>query len=305
MSQFPFSGPYDPYSQQQRGYGYNNYGGGETGDQDFPGNLTGNYNQDPQQELPSDQTSDREVATEYDYWTRPLGGGPFQAPTQPGSYGSFGAGSGGRGMVANVGEFQPGPGFQSPVGVAEYEQFQAPTMADVEATPGYEFRRREGERAIENAAAASGMARTGGTMKDLIQYGQNYATGEYGKAYGRALGENQLGYQRAMQSNQDQYGRALGEYQMGYGQRGDVYDASMQRAMAEAQMGETGAGRQLASQRLQYDAGQRRYDDLYRRQMGEYEMGRGEARWQDQREWDRHVGFPTMQGQTARQGLGR
>ena len=244
------------------------------------------------------------ASTDYGYWTRPLGSGPFQAPTQPGSYGSFDVGPGGRGMVSAVGEFQPGAGFQSPVGATQYEQFQAPTMAEVEGTPGYEFRRREGERAIENAAAAQGMARTGGAMKDLMRYGQDYATGEYDKAYTRALGENQLGYQRALQENQDQYGRALGEYQMGYGQRGDVYDASMQRAMAEARMGETGAGRQLAADRLRYDANQRRYDDLYRRQLGEYTMGQDQARWQDAREWGRHVEWPTNMGQQAQNTLG-
>ena len=140
------------------------------------------------------------------------------------------------------------------------------------------------------------MLRTGNTFKDLMKYGQDYATGEYDKAYGRSLGENQMAYQRELQGNQDQYGRALGEYQMGYGQRGDVYDARMQRALAEAQMGETGAGRQLASQRLQYDANQRRYDDMYRRQMDEYLTGRDESRWQDAREWDRRVMYPEMLG---------
>lgn len=299
MSQRPFDG----------NQWYNPYGGGETGDADFPGDLVytpqnaGDPNIDPNVNG-VDVPVEPEVATDYGYWTRPLGGGPFQAPTRPGSFGSFGGGPGGSGMVAGVGEFDPGPGFQSPVGVVEYEQFQAPTMADVQATPGYEFRRREGERAIENAAAAGGMTRTGGTMKDLIQYGQNYATGEYDKAYGRALGENQLGYQRAMQSNADQYGRALGEYQMGYGQRGDVYGANMERAMAEARMAEGGAGRNLAAQRMQYDAREREYNDLYARQRENYQMGREEDRWQDAREWDRHVGFPTMQGQQARQGLG-
>ena len=245
-----------------------------------------------------------QIATDYGHWTRPLGGGPFQAPTQPGSYGSFDVGPGGRGMVSAVGEFQPGAAVQSPVGAVSDPGFQAPTMAEVEGTPGYEFRRREGERAIENAAAAQGIARTGGAMKDLMRYGQDYATGEYDRAYTRALGENQLSYHRALQENQDQYGRALGEYQMGYGQRGDVYDASMQRAMAEARMGETGAGRQLAADRLRYDANQRRYDDLYRRQLGEYMMGRDEDRWQDTREWNRAVAFPMSYGQQAQDTLG-
>ena len=74
--------------------------------------------------------------------------------------------------------------------------------------------------------------------------------------------------------------------------------------MAEARMAEGGAGRNLAAQRMQYDAREREYNDLYARQRENYQMGRDEDRWQDTREWDRHVGFPTMQGQQARQGLG-
>ena len=301
------------------GYNYDPYGGGWN---EMPGDAmySGPGNRDSGQNYDPAETSEPEIATENDYWTRSLYG-QFQGPQMPGSYGSFGDSPGGRGMVSAVGEFQPGAGFQSPVGATQYEQFQAPsqfqapTMEQVQATPGYEFRRREGEQAIENAAAAQGIGRTGGAMKDLMRYGQDYATGEYDKAYGRALGENQMGYQRALgenqmgyqraqQANQDQYGRALGEYQMGYGQRGDVYDARMQRAMAEARMGETGAGRQMARDRLNYESNMRRYDDQYRRSLGEHRMGRDEARWDDAREWDRYAMYPAQQRAVAEGTLG-
>ena len=295
---------YNPYGGS--GYGYEaspdympNY---ETYSQGFDSGVnkpTGDFVAQPATTV----TNEPNIATENQYWTRNLSG-PFQGPTQPGSYGTFRDSPGGRGMVDAVGSFNPGASCQAPVGTAQYEQFQAPTMAEVAASPGYEFRRREGERAIENAAAAQGTGRTGGAMKDLMRYGQDYASGEYDRAYGRAVGENQMAYQRAQQENQDQYGRALGEYQMGYGQRGDVYDASMQRAMAEARMGETGAGRQMALDRLNYESNMRRYDDQYRRRLGEYQMGRDEARWQDAREWDRYAMYPAQQGAVAEGTLG-
>ena len=58
--------------------------------------------------------------------------------------------------------------------------------------PGYEFRRGEGERAIDRAAGGAG-ARGGGrysgaTLKALTAYGQDFASNEYGRAYARREG---------------------------------------------------------------------------------------------------------------------
>ncbi|MFK5283483.1 hypothetical protein ACI3PL_28310, partial [Lacticaseibacillus paracasei] len=46
------------------------------------------------------------------------------------------------------------------------------TMADFTADPGYAFRMREGQRAIESSAAARGGLLSGGTGKALVNYGQ-------------------------------------------------------------------------------------------------------------------------------------
>lgn len=251
-------------------------------------------------QLPMDQNRG---TYDKDGWAVAKYGGPeFSAPGV-GAPQTFGGVGGGAGMVGAVGPFDPGASFQSPVGTAQYEQFQAPTMAQVEATPGYEFRRREGERAIQNAASAQGIGRTGGAMKDLMRYGQDYATGEYDKAYGRALGENQLGYQRSLQQNQDQYGRALGEYQMGYGQRQDVYGRDMERAVAEARLAETGAGRELAAQRLGMDSRLQTYDRDYQRALDQYRYPYQEWQDQDTRAWQRSI-YPTELGMRAEQQMG-
>lgn len=69
--------------------------------------------------------------------------------------------------------------------------FRAPTMEEVSATPGYQFRLREGQSALENAAAARGGLLSGNTGRALQEYGQQYATGEYGTAYDRAQREYQ------------------------------------------------------------------------------------------------------------------
>jgi len=51
--------------------------------------------------------------------------------------------------------------------------------------PGFKFRLGEGLQAIERSAAAKGTLLTGGTMKDLVQYGQGFASNEYSKIFDR------------------------------------------------------------------------------------------------------------------------
>lgn len=61
--------------------------------------------------------------------------------------------------------------------------------ADLMKDPSYLFRLKEGQKAIERSAAARGGALGGGTLADLMRYGQDYASTEFGSAYSRAAGE--------------------------------------------------------------------------------------------------------------------
>lgn len=58
-------------------------------------------------------------------------------------------------------------------------------MNNWQQDPGYQFRLQEGQKAINNAAAARGMGNSGATMKALADYGQNAASAEYDKVYNR------------------------------------------------------------------------------------------------------------------------
>jgi hypothetical protein len=65
--------------------------------------------------------------------------------------------------------------------------FKLPTWEEVMANdPGFQFRMTEGMKPFTNSAAASGLYRSGGTLKDFIKYGQDYASGEYGAGVQRA-----------------------------------------------------------------------------------------------------------------------
>lgn len=58
-------------------------------------------------------------------------------------------------------------------------------MSDFQKDPGYDFRMQEGQKALERSAAARGGLQTGGFMKALTNYGQDYASNEYQNAYNR------------------------------------------------------------------------------------------------------------------------
>jgi hypothetical protein len=62
--------------------------------------------------------------------------------------------------------------------------------------PGYLFRLGEGQKVLENSAAARGGLLSGQTGKALQQYGQNFASNEFGNIYDRYRGLIDTGYGR-------------------------------------------------------------------------------------------------------------
>lgn len=78
---------------------------------------------------------------------------------------------------------QAGMGALSQLGNADFQRdFQA---SDFTKDPGYDFRMQEGAKALERSAAARGSLQSGGTLKALSRYGQDFASNEYNNAYNR------------------------------------------------------------------------------------------------------------------------
>lgn len=65
--------------------------------------------------------------------------------------------------------------------------FKAPTLAEAEQTPGYQFNLQSGTQAINENAAATGNLMSGNTGVALTKYGQGLATTTYQQAYENAL----------------------------------------------------------------------------------------------------------------------
>lgn len=80
----------------------------------------------------------------------------------------------------NSKEYQPTTGMQlDPSLTAKF------SMSDFQADPGYDFRMKEGQKALERSASARGNLGGGAFDKALTRYGQDYASNEYGNAYNR------------------------------------------------------------------------------------------------------------------------
>ena len=58
-------------------------------------------------------------------------------------------------------------------------------LNDFHADPGYAFRTSEGQRQLEQSAAARGDLLSGSTGRALVNYGQDAASGEFSNAYNR------------------------------------------------------------------------------------------------------------------------
>src|SRR5256885_1152626 len=66
-----------------------------------------------------------------------------------------------------------------------------PFNFDPTQDPGYQFRLSQGETAVESSAAAKGTQLSGATLKELLKFGSDYASGEFNAAFSRDLATKQ------------------------------------------------------------------------------------------------------------------
>jgi hypothetical protein len=89
-------------------------------------------------------------------------------------------GGGGGGGAAPGGPMLPNFAFNAP-GAPKFNvpAYALPTLDQAKAEPGYQFRLDSGRDALERSAAAQGRLRTGGTLQNIMEYGQNFGEQEY------------------------------------------------------------------------------------------------------------------------------
>jgi hypothetical protein len=65
-------------------------------------------------------------------------------------------------------------------GLQDYNALRQQVGSSFQASPGYQFAREEGIRAIDQAASARGMLGSGARLRELTRYGTGVANQEYG-----------------------------------------------------------------------------------------------------------------------------
>jgi hypothetical protein len=126
--------------------------------------------------------------------------------------------------------------------------FQAPTAAQAEETPGYQFQLQQGQQALETSAAARGGLLSQGTGKQLEQYGQGLASTNYQQVYNNAMQQYQQQYQQFQNNQSNLYNRMSGLGQTGLSATQTGVGANMQGAGLYGQQGQLAAGQQAGYQ---------------------------------------------------------
>lgn len=110
-----------------------------------------------------------------------------------------GAAGGGQGvgLGGDFGSFAQG--FQ--------DKFHAPTIDEIRATPGYQFARDEGIKALDTRAAAMGTVNNGGQKKEILDFATGLADQTGHQRYTDALSEYKLAHDILSSDRRDIFGR--------------------------------------------------------------------------------------------------
>lgn len=100
----------------------------------------------------------------------------------------------------------PGQGLLTPWN----QQFTAPTAAQAEATPGYQFQLQQGENAAQNSAAGQGSLLTGRTLAALNNFAQGTASTNYQNTFNNAQTQYNSAYNTFLNNQTAQYSRLMG-----------------------------------------------------------------------------------------------
>ena len=146
--------------------------------------------------------------------TVPAAAPPTTTPVHGG--GGGGVGTGGQFPGYNFGAV---PAFNAPA-------FVRPDAKSILSAPGFQARLQSGEDALQRSAASKGLLRSGGTLKDLIEYGQNFASNEYNNEFNQALQTYGANYQRS----KDMFAPLLAQWDL-------LSKADVQRALAQYNRG--------------------------------------------------------------------
>lgn len=134
---------------------------------------------------------------------------------------------------------EPPPEFELPPDFVPPE-FRLPTGEEALAQdPGYAFRVKQGTDALQRSAASKGILHTGGTLRDLMDYGQNSGSQEYANVVDRAFQTYDRDYKAALdeygaryEGARDLYNSRYAPWEMKQGQDFEAWQSWLQAQLA-------------------------------------------------------------------------
>jgi hypothetical protein len=128
-------------------------------------------------------------------YAAPTPGAPAPAAQSPAAAPAAGGGGGTIAPITGTPDWfpkAPTPNLPTFTPAAPYHD---PNYADALNDPGYQFEASEGQRALEQSAAARGVLNGGGTLKDVSAWGQNFAAQRVNDVRDRSVNNYLLNYQ--------------------------------------------------------------------------------------------------------------
>ncbi len=158
---------------------------------------------------------------------------------------------------------------------AAAQPFTGLSVEEMNADPGYQFRMQQGQQALERSGAARGVTNTGGTLQNILDYGQQAGSQEYGAAYGRKLGEYGMNEQNRFNAYQSNYANAMGAYNQNEANRAGAFDRNVGNAANAYNTNAENAYRQYttntAGQNMANQEAEARRLGAYNTNLGAYE----------------------------------
>lgn len=121
------------------------------------------------------------------------------------------------------------PTFNAPLGNYQAPAFVAPTGASLLQDPGVQFRLDEGRGMLENSAAAKGTLNSGGTLYDILNYGQKAASQEYANKWDRDFGLWNAQNQSAQSAWNENWNHARSQFDAELGASDSAYSRAWQQ----------------------------------------------------------------------------
>ena len=179
---------------------------------------------------------------------------------------------------------------------AAAQPFTGLSVEEMNADPGYQFRMQQGQQALERSGAARGVTNTGGTLQNILDYGQQAGSQEYGAAYGRKLNDYTTNEQNRFNTYQTNYANAMGAYNQNEANRAGAFDRNVGNAASAYGMNAENAYRQYttntAGQNMANQEAEARRSGAYNTNLGAYQQqqqyglqAQGQAYDQQYRNW--------------------